>query len=75
MARIHRLWGLTPRRVEYQPMLAVRCRSCARQGARRRKGVVDMPLIWFLVWLVSGHPALHEWNGWLVWLIISIVLV
>ncbi len=31
-----------------------------------------MTLIWLLVWLIKGTPALHEWNAWLVSLIIML---
>lgn len=33
-----------------------------------------MILPWLIVWLISGTPALHEWNGWLVSLIVCAVL-
>lgn len=28
---------------------------------------------WLIIWAVSGAPALHEWNGWLVSLIICAI--
>lgn len=34
-----------------------------------------MLLIWLIVWLLAGTPALHEWNAWLVTLIICGVMV
>lgn len=30
-----------------------------------------MTLVWLIVWLIYGHPALHEWNIWLVTLLLS----
>jgi hypothetical protein len=33
-----------------------------------------MTLIWLLSWLVSGHPGVHEWNGWAVALVVTIVI-
>jgi hypothetical protein len=30
-------------------------------------------LLWLIVWLVSGTPPLHEWNGWLISLIVCAV--
>jgi hypothetical protein len=33
-----------------------------------------MILIWLLFWFLHGTPALHEWNDWLVTLVISVVL-
>jgi hypothetical protein len=30
---------------------------------------------WFIVWWIAGFPALHEWNAWLVSLIICAVLL
>ena len=29
--------------------------------------------IWLILWIVSGTPDVHEWNGWAVWLAISVV--
>lgn len=34
-----------------------------------------MILIWLIVWTLAGLPALHEWNFWLVSLIVSAVLL
>lgn len=34
-----------------------------------------MILPWLIIWLAEGAPALHEWNGWLVSLIICAVLL
>jgi hypothetical protein len=33
-----------------------------------------MTIIWLIVWLVSGTPPLHQWNAWLVSLIVVLVL-
>lgn len=29
-----------------------------------------MTLIWLIVWLCKGTPALHAWNAWLVGLMV-----
>lgn len=29
-----------------------------------------MTVIWLIVWLCSGTPALHAWNSWLVALLV-----
>jgi len=29
---------------------------------------------WLLVWLFSGAPALHQWNAWLVALIVCAII-
>lgn len=31
-------------------------------------------LIWLAAWLASGTPSVHEWNNWLVALIICGVI-
>lgn len=33
-----------------------------------------MTLIWLLVWLIEGTPYLHEWNAWLVSLIVCLLI-
>lgn len=33
-----------------------------------------MLVLWLIVWLLKGTPALHEWNAWLVSCIICAVL-
>lgn len=33
-----------------------------------------MTLIWLVVWLLQGHPALHQWNNWLISLCACIVM-
>lgn len=32
-----------------------------------------MIIVWLILWLTHGTPALHEWNVWLVTLILSIL--
>jgi hypothetical protein len=32
-----------------------------------------MILVWLIAWLLWGEPALHEWNFWLVSLIVSVI--
>lgn len=33
-----------------------------------------MTFIWLIVWLIQGTPALHQWNAWLVSLLICLAL-
>lgn len=33
-----------------------------------------MTLLWLGVWLLQGTPQLHQWNNWLVSLIIVLVV-
>lgn len=33
-----------------------------------------MIIPWLIAWAICGLPALHEWNFWLVSLIVSLVL-
>jgi hypothetical protein len=33
-----------------------------------------MTFIWLIVWLFSGVPAVHPWNGWLIALIVCVVI-
>lgn len=33
-----------------------------------------MTFLWFIFWLLSGTPQLHQWNAWLIALIVCIVL-
>lgn len=28
---------------------------------------------WFIVWFIAGTPPLHQWNAWLVSLIVCIL--
>jgi hypothetical protein len=32
-----------------------------------------MTIIWLLVWLIKDTPELHQWNAWLVALIICLI--
>jgi hypothetical protein len=29
-----------------------------------------MSFIWTIVWLIAGTPGLHEWNGWIISLLV-----
>lgn len=33
-----------------------------------------MTFWWFIAWLLSSTPALHQWNAWLVALIVCAVI-
>lgn len=33
-----------------------------------------MTFAWLVVWLVYGHPGVHEWNGWAVALVVVVIL-
>lgn len=33
-----------------------------------------MTILWLIVWLVKDTPSLHQWNNWLIALIICAVL-
>lgn len=32
-----------------------------------------MTLLWLLVWLCYNTPALHQWNNWLIALIVCVI--
>lgn len=33
-----------------------------------------MTVIWLIVWLIEGTPELHQWNNWLVALLICLAV-
>lgn len=33
-----------------------------------------MTVLWFFCWLMSNTPKLHEWNNWLLALIVCIII-
>ena len=32
-----------------------------------------MTVFWLIVWAIDGAPALHQWNAWLIALLVCIV--
>lgn len=33
-----------------------------------------MTVIWLIVWLLYNTPALHQWNNWLIALIVCVAI-
>lgn len=33
-----------------------------------------MTFLWLIVWLIQDTPALHQWNNWLIALIVCVVI-
>lgn len=33
-----------------------------------------MTIIWLIVWLIHDTPAVHDWNGWMVALVVCIII-